>query len=52
MKRIDAIRTFFGSIKPVPLGELKDLTRDERDWFAEESAKALGVELDAPAVAK
>ena len=48
MKRIEAIRTFFGSVKPVPLSELKDLTRDERDYFAEESAKELGVKLDTP----
>lgn len=52
IKKFDAIRKFFGegpSGRPVGLDELKALSTEERNWLGAESARMLGMELEASA---
>jgi hypothetical protein len=50
IKKFDAIRRFFGegeSGRQVTMDELKALSKEERDYFGLESARMLGMELEA-----
>lgn len=50
MTRTKAIKTFFesGGDRPVGWDELKALSKEERHWLGNESATALGVEIEEP----
>lgn len=47
LTRVQAIKKFFEMTSSEAMAEIKVLSEEEKNWFAQESAKALGVELKA-----